>query len=45
MAFGKLIIANPDLVERFRTDARLNDWNMDTFYSGGQKGYTDYPAL
>jgi len=45
VAFGKLIIANPDLVERFRIDARLNDWNMDTFYSGGQKGYTDYPAL
>jgi len=45
VAFGKLIIANPDLVARFKTGAPLNDWNMETFYSGGAKGYTDYPAL
>jgi 2,4-dienoyl-CoA reductase-like NADH-dependent reductase (Old Yellow Enzyme family) len=45
VAFGKLIIANPDLVARFAADAPLNDWNMETFYSGGAKGYTDYPAL
>jgi len=45
VAFGKLIIANPDLVERFKTGAALNDWNAETFYSGGAKGYTDYPAL
>ncbi|MGC9954806.1 MAG: alkene reductase [Rhizomicrobium sp.] len=45
VAFGKLIIANPDLVARFKADAPLNDWDMDTFYSGGPKGYTDYPAL
>ncbi|MGA7675462.1 MAG: alkene reductase [Rhizomicrobium sp.] len=45
VAFGKLIISNPDLVARFKADAPLNDWNMETFYSGGAKGYTDYPAL
>jgi 2,4-dienoyl-CoA reductase-like NADH-dependent reductase (Old Yellow Enzyme family) len=45
VAFGKLIIANPDLVARFKTGAPLNEWNMDTFYSGGAKGYTDYPTL
>jgi len=45
VAFGKLIIANPDLVARFKTNAPLNDWDMPTFYSGGAKGYTDYPAL
>jgi 2,4-dienoyl-CoA reductase-like NADH-dependent reductase (Old Yellow Enzyme family) len=45
VAFGKLIIANPDLVARFKTGAPLNDWDMPTFYSGGAKGYTDYPAL
>ena len=45
VAFGKLIIANPDLVARFKTGASLNDWDMPTFYSGGPKGYTDYPAL
>ncbi|MDE1987983.1 MAG: alkene reductase [Alphaproteobacteria bacterium] len=45
VAFGKLIIANPDLVARFASDAPLNDWDMPTFYSGGAKGYVDYPAL
>jgi 2,4-dienoyl-CoA reductase-like NADH-dependent reductase (Old Yellow Enzyme family) len=45
VAFGKLIIANPDLLARFKTNAPLNDWDMPTFYSGGAKGYTDYPAL
>ncbi len=44
VAFGKLIIANPDLVARFKTGAPLNNWDMPTFYSGGEKGYTDYPA-
>ncbi len=45
VAFGKLIIANPDLVARFRANAPLNPWDMSTFYGGGAKGYTDYPAL
>lgn len=45
VSFGKLIIANPDLVERLRTDAPLNAWNMATFYAPGPEGYTDYPAL
>jgi 2,4-dienoyl-CoA reductase-like NADH-dependent reductase (Old Yellow Enzyme family) len=45
VAFGKLIIANPDLVARFASNAPLNDWDMPTFYSGGAKGYVDYPAL
>lgn len=45
IAFGKLYIANPDLVERFATHAPLNEWNAATFYSGGAAGYTDYPAL
>lgn len=45
VAFGKLIIANPDLVERFRTSAPLNEWDASTFYAPGPKGYADYPAL
>ena len=45
VAFGKLIISNPDLVERFRTNAPLNDWNMATFYAPGPEGYVDYPSL
>lgn len=45
VAFGKLIIANPDLVERFQKNAPLNTWDASTFYAPGPKGYTDYPAL
>jgi 2,4-dienoyl-CoA reductase-like NADH-dependent reductase (Old Yellow Enzyme family) len=45
VAFGKLYIANPDLVERFASGAPLNAWNTPTFYAGGAEGYTDYPAL
>ena len=45
VAYGKLIISNPDLVERFRTGAPLNEWDMKTFYTHDAGGYTDYPAL
>jgi 2,4-dienoyl-CoA reductase-like NADH-dependent reductase (Old Yellow Enzyme family) len=45
VAFGKLFIANPDLPKRFAEHAPLNAWDGATFYSGAQKGYTDYPAL
>ena len=44
-SFGRPIIANPDLVERFRRDAPLNDWDESTFYGGDERGYTDYPTL
>ena len=45
IAFGKLFIANPDLVERLQRGAPLNAPDKATFYGGGAKGYTDYPAL
>jgi 2,4-dienoyl-CoA reductase-like NADH-dependent reductase (Old Yellow Enzyme family) len=45
VAWGKHFIANPDLVERFARNAPLNDFNVDTFYSPGAHGYTDYPSL
>jgi len=45
VAFGKPFIANPDLVERLRLHAPLNAPDPTTFYGGGAKGYTDYPAL
>ena len=45
IAFGKPFISNPDLVERLKTGAPLNDADKATFYGGGAKGYTDYPAL
>lgn len=42
---GRGFLANPDLVERLRAGAELNEPDMATFYGGGAKGYTDYPAL
>lgn len=45
IAFARSFIANPDLVERMRTEAPLNTPDMATAYTPGAKGYTDYPAL
>jgi N-ethylmaleimide reductase len=45
IAFGKLFLANPDLVERLRKNASLNVPKKDSFYGGGSEGYTDYPKL
>ena len=45
VAFGKLFISNPDLVDRFRKNAPLNPWDQGTFYGGGEQGYIDYPTL
>jgi N-ethylmaleimide reductase len=45
VAFGVPYIANPDLVERFRTGAALAVPDVSTFYAGGARGYTDYPAM
>lgn len=43
VAFGRPFLANPDLATRFEKDAPLNDPDMDTFYTPGKEGYTDYP--
>lgn len=45
VAFGQLFLANPDLPERFRLGAPLNEAVRETFYGGDHQGYTDYPAL
>ncbi len=45
VAFGVPYIANPDLVERFKANAPLNEPDKATFYGGGERGYTDYPTL
>jgi N-ethylmaleimide reductase len=45
IAFGKPFISNPDLVERLKAGAPLNEWDKTTFYGGDAKGYTDYPTL
>jgi N-ethylmaleimide reductase len=45
ISFATLFLANPDLPERFRRNAALNPPNRETFYEGGEMGYTDYPVL
>ncbi len=45
IAIGRGFLANPDLVDRLRSNAALNAPDMTTFYTPGAKGYTDYPAL
>lgn len=45
VAFGVPFIANPDLPERLRQDAPLNEAHSDTFYAPGPVGYIDYPRL
>jgi N-ethylmaleimide reductase len=45
VAFGRLYISNPDLVERLRAGAPLNTPDRATFFGGGAAGYTDYPFM
>lgn len=45
VAFGVPFLANPDLVERFKTGAELNPADQASFYGGDEHGYTDYPFL
>jgi N-ethylmaleimide reductase len=45
VAFGRFYISNPDLVERFKQNAPLNEIDQSTLYGGDAKGYTDYPTL
>ncbi len=44
-AIGRDFLANPDLVQRLRADAALNEQRTALFYGGGAEGYTDYPRL
>jgi len=45
IAFGRPFINNPDLVDRFAQGFPLStELDQKTFYSSGEKGYTDYPA-
>ena len=45
VAVGRAVIANPDLVERWRNGSPLNEPDQATFYGGGAEGYIDYPTL
>lgn len=44
VSFGRPFISNPDLVQRLRAGVELTEPDADTFYAGGARGYTDYPA-
>src|SRR5580658_4301120 len=45
IAFGRDYIANPDLVERIRLNAPLNEQRPSGYYGSSSVGYTDYPFL
>ncbi|MDD9150588.1 MULTISPECIES: alkene reductase [unclassified Sporolactobacillus] len=42
---GTWALANPDLIDRLKRNAPLNEPDKTTFYGGGSHGYTDYPTL
>ncbi|MFE9789344.1 alkene reductase [Nocardia salmonicida] len=44
ISFGRAFVANPDLVERLRSDLPLDEADEATYYAGGDKGYLDYSA-
>ncbi len=44
VAYGRAYLANPDLVERFRTAAPLREADPATYYAGGDQGYIDYTS-
>ena len=45
IVYGTKLLSNPDLPERFKINAALNEPDQTTFYTPGEQGYTDYPAL
>ena len=45
IAFGRPMINNPDLVNRYKNNWPLStDLKMELFYTADEKGYTDYPT-
>ena len=42
VAFGRPFIANPDLVQKLQNGTALTAPDFSTFYTPGEKGYTDY---
>lgn len=45
VAFGRPMLANPDLVARLERELPLNAPDFATFYTPGPRGYTDYPGV
>lgn len=44
VAFGRPFISNPDLVQKLKNGVELTAPDFSTFYTPGEKGYTDYPS-
>jgi N-ethylmaleimide reductase len=45
VSFGRLFIANPDLVYRLEHKLPMNELDVNGLYGGGAEGYTDYPTV
>jgi len=43
VGFARKYLSNPDLVLRLKKDLPLNALDYPTFYTGGARGYIDYP--
>ncbi|MFS8047545.1 alkene reductase [Rhizobium sp. BR 314] len=44
-AYGQLVLANPDFIDRLKANAAMNQADQATFFGGNATGYTDYPVL
>ncbi|MDR1648470.1 MAG: alkene reductase [Zoogloeaceae bacterium] len=44
-AYGQMVLANPDFVDRLKTNAPMNEAQREGFFGGGAQFYTDYPTL
>lgn len=44
-AYGQMVLANPDFVERLENGAPMNEADRSTFFGGTEKGYVDYPMV
>lgn len=44
-AYGQMVLANPDFVERLKANAPMNEADRNTYFGGGANGYTDYLPL
>lgn len=44
-AYGQMVLANPDFIERIKVNAPLNEAHSEGFYGGTERFYTDYPTM
>lgn len=44
-AYGQMILANPDFIDRVRSGEPMNEADRNTFFGGDARGYIDYPTF